>query len=189
MFAVCSFDSKTAASQGEMFIYASPQRGHIGLIRFSADASTAALSGRIYSAHNGAIAALALSPNGRFYATASDKGTLIRIFDVHTGRLLHELRRGTERTVIWSIVFSPDSSKVAVTSDKGTLHIFQLAPEGGPKGSLPTSAPISTINEYLNSIRSFAQYPVGEAKSIATFHPHSNTIYGTTLMLSLNVFR
>lgn len=37
-----------------------------------------------------------------------------------------ELRRGVDHAVIFSIAISPNSSLLAVTSDKATLHIFDL---------------------------------------------------------------
>ncbi|KAJ1666007.1 Phosphatidylinositol 3,5-bisphosphate-binding protein [Coemansia sp. RSA 1813] len=80
----------------------------------------------IIAAHATAISALAVSFDGAMVASASEKGTLIRIFDTMSGRLLHELRRGVDRADIYSIAFSPDGTKLCVSSDKGTVHIFNL---------------------------------------------------------------
>jgi WD40 repeat protein len=59
-------------------------------------------------------------------ATASDKGTLIRIYSTETGAFLAELRRGTEKAEIYSISFNPSSKFLACSSDRGTIHIFSL---------------------------------------------------------------
>eukprot|EP01138_Halocafeteria_seosinensis_P015099 gb/GECG01015412.1/.p1 GENE.gb/GECG01015412.1/~~gb/GECG01015412.1/.p1 ORF type:complete len:385 (+),score=40.30 gb/GECG01015412.1/:1-1155(+) len=77
-------------------------------------------------AHEGSLACIALNQNGKRLATASEKGTLIRIFCTETGGLLQELRRGADKAVVYSIAFSGDSRWLACTSDKGTVHIFCL---------------------------------------------------------------
>jgi len=55
------------------------------------------------------------------------KGTLIRIFKTETGEQLQEVRRGTERAEIYSIAFNSNSSLLACSSDRGTVHIFSLS--------------------------------------------------------------
>jgi WD40 repeat protein len=59
-------------------------------------------------------------------ATASDKGTLIRLFNVEKGTFLLEVRRGSERADLYSIAFDPLSKFIACSSDRGTIHIFSL---------------------------------------------------------------
>lgn len=80
----------------------------------------------LINAHDGTINCISLNYNGSRLATASEKGTLIRIFDTFTGEKLQEVRRGTERADIYSIAFSPDSRFFCTSSDKGTIHIFSL---------------------------------------------------------------
>lgn len=77
-------------------------------------------------AHQGEIACLELNSNATRLATASDKGTLIRLWDTTTKQRLIEFRRGADPAQIYSITFSRDSAFLAVTGDKGTLHIFAL---------------------------------------------------------------
>jgi WD40 repeat protein len=48
-------------------------------------------------AHETAISALALNSDGTRLATASEQGTVIRIFSTATGKPLQELRRGKDR--------------------------------------------------------------------------------------------
>lgn len=64
--------------------------------------------------------------DGTLLATASTKGTLIRIFDTAEGIGLKEVRRGTDSADIQCIAFNYSSVYLACTSDKGTAHIFSL---------------------------------------------------------------
>ena len=57
---------------------------------------------RVIDAHNNPISQMCLSADGTKLATASTRGTLIRIFDTHTGERLSEFRRGRR---IYSCLF------------------------------------------------------------------------------------
>ncbi|KAG1338187.1 autophagy-related protein 18c [Cocos nucifera] len=81
---------------------------------------------KFISAHDSHIACLTLTMDGLLLATASVKGTLIRIFNTMDGTRLQEVRRGADRAEIYSIALSPNVQWLAVSSDKGTLHIFSL---------------------------------------------------------------
>merc|ERR1712054_684638 len=72
------------------------------------------------------LAQLCLNLDGTRLATASDKGTLIRVWNTYTGELLNELRRGMDRADIYSIAFNAATTFLACSSDKGTVHIFSL---------------------------------------------------------------
>lgn len=80
----------------------------------------------IIPAHSSPLRAIDLSPDGSLLATASEAGTLIRVFSASNCVRVAELRRGVDPAFVFSIAFSPSSDKVAVTSDKSTLHIFDL---------------------------------------------------------------
>jgi len=77
-------------------------------------------------AHSGPIAALALSRDGTLLATASSKGTVIRVFVVATGAKLCSFRRGRNVADVFSLAFNSDARILAATSDTGTLHLFQV---------------------------------------------------------------
>lgn len=97
------------------------------------------------SAHQNELGCLALNQQGTRIATASNLGTLIRVWDATTKVQLVELRRGSDQaTVYWycnlnikqqavqsnlfffSINFSRDSDYLCCSSDKGTVHIFAI---------------------------------------------------------------
>lgn len=93
----------------------------------------------IIPAHSTPLRALELSLDGEILATGSETGTLIRIFSTSNCVRVGELRRGVDHAIIYSIAISPDSLLLAVTSDKSTLHIFDL-----PHSSQPHSVPFNS---------------------------------------------
>lgn len=80
----------------------------------------------IIPAHTSALRAMDLSADGQLLATASETGTLIRVFSTANCTKIAELRRGVDPAYVFSIAISPNSSMLAVTSDKSTLHVFDL---------------------------------------------------------------
>ncbi|KAJ3117514.1 WD repeat domain phosphoinositide-interacting protein 3 [Phlyctochytrium bullatum] len=80
----------------------------------------------IIAAHNSGLACFALSTSGHLLATASETGTLIRVFDTRSGRLINELRRGLDRAEIFCIAFNTEGTRLCVSSDKGTIHVFNV---------------------------------------------------------------
>ena len=58
-------------------------------------------------AHKGPLGCLCLSSAGHLLATASEKGTVIRIHSFPQGALLHTFRRGSLPATICSLSFSP----------------------------------------------------------------------------------
>ena len=93
----------------------------------------------IIPAHGTPLKALELSPDGAIVATASETGTLIRVFSAANCTRLGELRRGVDPAVIYSIAISPNSAALAVTSDKSTMHIFDLSSLYRSRGGSMTS--------------------------------------------------
>jgi WD40 repeat protein len=85
-------------------------------------------SKRVLRAHNSTLRCVGLSPSGHLLATASEQGTLIRVFDTKTLDQVAEFRRGVEKAVIFGLAFSDGGRWLACTSDKGTIHIFDLRP-------------------------------------------------------------
>jgi autophagy-related protein 18 len=90
----------------------------------------------IISAHKTPIALLSLSPRGDLLATASDKGTVIRVFSVPQGEKLFQFRRGSYPARITSMAFSASGEYLVVGSDTETVHVFRCSsPKTGVKSS------------------------------------------------------
>lgn len=98
----------------------------------------------IIPAHTSPLAAVTISAQGDLIATASEKGTIVRVYSAQTCSLIAELRRGIDKAIIYSLSISPSSQRLAVTSDKNTLHIYELPSHGRhapqPPGSWPSSS-------------------------------------------------
>ncbi|XVE63470.1 hypothetical protein DITRI_Ditri07aG0023100 [Diplodiscus trichospermus] len=80
-------------------------------------------------AHRSPLAAIALSSNGTYIATASELGTIIRVHLVSEATKSYSFRRGTYPSTIFSLSFSPSLQLpdiLAATSSSGSVHIFSL---------------------------------------------------------------
>ena len=58
-----------------------------------------------------------------------EKGTLIRIFEINPKsdvKQLIELRRGMDTALLYSINFSRDGGYLCASSNKGTVHVYNL---------------------------------------------------------------
>ena len=77
-------------------------------------------------AHDAELGALSVNPDGTLIASASQKGTVIKIFSADGGETLQHLRRGSGTATITSIVFHPSLHIVACTSDRSSIHLFEI---------------------------------------------------------------
>ncbi|KAK8711534.1 hypothetical protein V6N13_146815 [Hibiscus sabdariffa] len=142
-------------------------------------------------AHDSRIACFALSQDGQLLATTSTKGTLVRIYNTVDGSLLQEVRRGADRAEIYSLAFSSNAQWLAVSSDKGTVHVFSLKINGGSPGivrthnaSEPATSPHSSLSfikgvlpKYFSSEWSVAQFRLVEGcQYIVAFGHQKNTV-------------
>lgn len=122
-------------------------------------------------AHDSPLAAMTFNSTGCKLASASEKGTVIRVFSVPEGERLCEFRRGMKRYVnISCLTFSMDSRFLSASSNTETVHIFKLdqlsqsSPQESPSWSgymgkmfmaasnyLPTQ-----VSDIMNQDRAFA---------------------------------
>lgn len=95
----------------------------------------------VLEAHRAALAVLQINCDGNLLATASEKGTIIRIFSLPDGQRLWELRRGSLPAKISCINFDRQSAHVVVASNSETVHIFRLQrADDGASAQTPAAA-------------------------------------------------
>lgn len=80
--------------------------------------------------HDHPLVALEVNSEATRIVTASESGTIIKVFRLPDGAQLFEFRRGTHKAVITSLAISPLGNLVAVCSDKGTVHLFRCEGDG-----------------------------------------------------------
>lgn len=105
--------------------------GHVCVTSFSAAVlstkpATTSKPPSLIEAHRHPLRSLALGGSGTKLATASDSGTVVKIFDLVSGGLLHVFRAQLLSSDIDSISFNRAESLVCATFAL-TLHVFKLA--------------------------------------------------------------
>lgn len=104
-----------------------------------------------FRAHKSNISALCFDPSGTLLVTASVNGNNLNVFRIMPSPLgnsssstifnvnashvhLYKLHRGLTNAVIQDISFSDDSRWIAISSSRGTSHLFAISPFGGAVG-------------------------------------------------------
>jgi len=113
---------------------------------------------QLINAHESPLAALQVTNDGTFLVTASERGTVLRLFETGlakrghgvggsrdatedtTGKPIREFRRGVERATVTCLSFSLDNSWVACASDHGTVHVFRCWDNGGAESAAASSS-------------------------------------------------
>jgi autophagy-related protein 18 len=107
----------------------------------------------VIEAHRSPLACITLNSDGTLLATASDKGTIIRVFSVPDGHKLYQFRRGSMPSRIFSMSFNTTSTLLCVSSSTETIHLFKL--------SHPTSSPDASPSSPVGRDRSLSQSSSG----------------------------
>ncbi|CAL8132302.1 unnamed protein product [Orchesella dallaii] len=130
---------------------------------------------KVINAHHGEIACLAINQGGNLIATASDKGTLIRVWDSLKLTLLNELRRGFTNITSYCINFSLDSALLCCSSGEGTIHIFDIKISNLNRRS--TVHPLmGFFSKYVESQWAFATFTVNSECACICAFASSNSV-------------
>ncbi|KAL7315787.1 autophagy protein [Mucor circinelloides] len=81
----------------------------------------------IVQAHKSTISCISMNSEGTLLATASEKGTVIRVFAIPSADKVYQFRRGSYSAKIYSMSFNLVSTLLCVSSDTETVHIFKLS--------------------------------------------------------------
>ncbi|GAA5806281.1 WD40-repeat-containing domain protein [Helicostylum pulchrum] len=81
----------------------------------------------IVQAHKSPISCISMNAEGTLLVTASEKGTVIRVFAIPSADKVYQFRRGSYSAKIYSMSFNLVSTLLCVSSDTETVHIFKLA--------------------------------------------------------------
>lgn len=161
--------SSMAYSSKSIFAVLGEKAGEVRVKNLDADVEHCIL------AHNNPIALIALNMDGDKLATVSDRGTIVRIWDTSTGVLIKEFRRGIEVARVTSLSFDSNGTRILVSSDRGTLHVFSLGNDVGNKKSSITYFS-NYLPQYFNSEWSAISFQV-PVNSVCCFSPTPNIIY------------
>ncbi|KAJ2558456.1 autophagy protein [Coemansia sp. RSA 1933] len=110
----------------------------------------------IIQAHKSPVSCVAINRDGSILATASDKGTVIRVFSLPGAQKIAQFRRGSYPAKIHSITFNATSTLLLVSSDTDTVHIFRIADGRNkrPKGVAPPPGSLHPADSFASSIAS-----------------------------------
>lgn len=84
---------------------------------------------KVIPAHQAPLSCIAMNNEGTLLATASEKGTVIRVFAIPSAEKLYQFRRGSMPSRIHCMSFNATSTLLCVSSATETIHIFKLSPQ------------------------------------------------------------
>ncbi|XP_033216939.1 WD repeat domain phosphoinositide-interacting protein 4-like [Belonocnema kinseyi] len=164
-----------ASAHKQLLVFPGHKRGSVQLVDLSTRETGTSSAPATLAAHQGALACLAVNATGSMLATASEQGTLIRVWDSSTRKLLVELRRGTDPATLYCISFSRDSEYLCVSGDKGTVHIFAIKDTHLNKKS--TFSKMGFLGNYVDSQWALTNFTVPpESPCVCAFGSKNSVI-------------
>ena len=127
----------------------------------------------VFSAHTSAISALDISMDGSLLATASIKGTIVRLFRIRgipaeaAPSLCGLLRRGRNESPIRSVLFDSKTEWITVVGDSDTAHIYQVPDCSVIREPLPGISAPSILKSFMSI------FPKQYADAVEAVRDHS----------------
>ncbi|MCJ1474728.1 autophagy protein [Lambiella insularis] len=153
-------------------------------------------------AHRSPLSCISINNTGTLLATASDKGTIVRVFSLPKADKLYQFRRGSMPAHIYCMSFNTTSSLLCVSSATETVHIFKL---GGPaphrrQSNDSHAPPFASYPAWRGRDRSLSpaasdsqpdfslgSTPSSDSASAAALRKHNGTLMGMIRRTSQNV--
>lgn len=145
----------------------------LGLPRGSVYIENMNISSHTIPAHSNRLSAIALNAEGDCIATTSKRGTLVRLYNTISGDLMREFRRGLDTTTITSLFFDSEAKRLAVCSQKGTMHVYSLLETDNRRSSLLYIQ--DYLPQYFSSEWSAVSFQI-PPNSVCTFSNSDDTI-------------
>ncbi|XP_024941199.1 uncharacterized protein LOC107268137 isoform X2 [Cephus cinctus] len=143
-----------------------------------------------FTAHNDAIVAMNFDQTGALLMTADKRGHDFHVFRIqpHPGgptlaavHHLYVLHRGDTTAKVQDMTFSNDARWAAVSTVRGTTHVFPVAPYGGPVGVRTHSTPhvVNRLSRFhrsagLTDDGTRSHSPVSHTEPPLSVYPYSN---------------
>ena len=167
------------SEETDFLIYPGTEQGTVSITKLNSDYY------QKVQAHQSNIKTLYLNNSGSHFVTASETGTIVRIFETESGEKVKELRRGVDQAMIKDIKMSEDNSLLLVSSCKGTIHVYNtgINPECESQNSLWENYGSSYIKaiipvpEYFNSEWSFCKIYLTGIESYSIIKSAEKVIY------------
>lgn len=158
-------------------IYPGEELGSISIVKLSSDEK------HTINAHSSAIENLCISNDGKYCASASERGTIIRMFSLETRECINEFRRGSDPTTIINIRFNSINSILLVSSVKGTIHLYntQTDPSLQISNTSYDNYGMSYVKwalpQYFHDKWSFTQFNLANISTYTAFDTTSSKLY------------
>lgn len=143
-----------------------------------------------FTAHSDAIVAMTFDLTGALLMTADKRGHDFHVFRIqpHPGgpslaavHHLYILHRGDTTAKVQDMVFSSDTRWAAISTLRGTTHVFPVAPYGGPAGVRTHSTPhvVNRLSRFHRSAglmddTTRSHSPVSHTEIPLSIYPYSN---------------